>query len=91
MAFRMYKPLSLIIIVRLSWHKTLLRHRRVFLGFGGFLIAIDKVLVIFGRTISASPCINESQSLPVPQLVHQQQPDGHQGDDDDWECGCTFR
>lgn len=48
------------------------------------------VLFILGRSVLGGPLVQKSQSVPIPDSFHQQQPDRNQGDDDDWEGGCSF-
>lgn len=52
------------------------------LGFLGHCFARHAILLVLRRPFPARPRINETKSLPVPYLVHEQETDGNEGDDD---------
>lgn len=54
------------------------------------LLIILRLSLIFGRAVSASPCVDKSQCFSVPDLVHQQQADGNEGDDNDGKSRSSF-
>lgn len=51
---------------------------------------ILRLILILGSAVSASPCVNESQSFSVPYLVHQQKANWNESDDDERKSRSSF-
>lgn len=54
------------------------------------LRTILRLILILGSAVSASPCVDESQSFSVPDPVHQQQANWNESDDDERKGRSSF-